>query len=223
MERIPSGTIPRVVFLCNRRKIRYNACMVIGLDEVGRGALAGPVMVGAVLLDDSTSQDLAAGMYRELHIPYPRDSKKLTKKQRALLYEAVSKSLPWAVGRVEADEIDRLGIVQAVTVAAGKAIDGLAVPELGVLVRCDAGLYHPFESLIPTTRHIKGDEAYPEIMLASVMAKVVRDRFMALLPTAYRAYGFDRHVGYGTKSHVEAIRRHGLSDIHRRTFCKSFL
>jgi ribonuclease HII len=192
--------------------------VTVGLDEVGRGALAGPMLVGAVALSDPEGfrMELAASRLK------CADSKKLSAAQREKLFEFLHGRILWSVGGVLPQEIDALGLTAAVRLAAGRALDVL--PTSGPRrIMADAGLYHPYENEIPTERLVKGDETILEIMLASVMAKVSRDRQMQDFATECPQYGWKRNVGYGTAAHAAAIRQYGLTPHHRRLFCKAYL
>ncbi len=173
-----------------------------GVDEAGRGCLAGPVMAGAVILGRRVPSGID-------------DSKKLAPERREELFEALSRSgarLAW--GRAEPDEIDRLNIRQASFLAMRRALAALDQPPDAVLVDgwvipgCD----------LPQQGIVHGDALCLAIAAASIVAKVSRDRSMAELARRHPAYGFDRHKGYPTPEHLEALRRHGPCPIHRRSF-----
>lgn len=194
--------------------------ITIGVDEVGRGAIAGPLVIGAVSLDAiedraHMAQELLAAMGRaDL-----RDSKKLTRIQREKAFFFLKNKIIWAVGEVAPEEIDRLGLTAAVSLAAERVLD--SVEKQGYVVKemlADAGIGHPFEEQIPTQKIIKGDEKIMEITLASIMAKVWRDRLLEELSQRYPDYGFAQHVGYGTVAHYQAIKEKGLTPLHRRLF-----
>jgi|TARA_B100002003_G_scaffold51318_1_gene46576 ribonuclease HII len=176
---------------------------VAGVDEVGRGCLAGPVVAAAVVLDPLQ------------HIPGLRDSKLLTSTAREYLYmQIIGCALAWNVSKIMPREIDRINIREATFAAMRKSIlalhpppdfvliDGSGIPSLAIAQR---GL-------------IKGDRRCAAIAAASIVAKVTRDRFMCLLHKQDSRYGFDRNKGYGTTAHIEAIRRLGYSSAHRRSF-----
>jgi ribonuclease HII len=176
---------------------------VAGVDEVGRGCLAGPVVAAAVVLDPLQ------------HIPGLRDSKLLTSTAREYLYmQIIGCALAWNVSKIKPREIDRINIREATFAAMRKSIlalhpppdfvliDGSGIPSLAIAQR---GL-------------IKGDRRCAAIAAASIVAKVTRDRFMCLLHKQDSRYGFDRNKGYGTTAHIEAIRRFGYSSAHRRSF-----
>ena len=182
---------------------RYGFARVAGADEVGRGCLAGPVMAGAVVLDPGA------------HVPGLRDSKQLTPAARARLFdEIVEHALGWAVSAVEPAEIDRIGIQRASLAAMREAV--LSLAPLPDLVLVDA--FRIPDLWIPQRAIIHGDARASAIAAASIVAKVVRDRHMQEAHARDPRYGFDRHKGYGTADHLEAIERFGLSAAHRRSF-----
>ena len=176
---------------------------IAGVDEVGRGCLAGPVMAGAVILDPCR------------HIPGLRDSKLLVAAERERLCAVITRRcLGWAVKSIEPDEIDRINIHQATLQAMREAV--LALDPLPDLVLVDAfripGLF------IPQRAVVHGDTRCSAIAAGSIVAKVVRDRHMARLHQADPRYGFLQHKGYATAEHLAALARHGYSPIHRRSF-----
>lgn len=192
---------------------------VIGVDEAGRGALAGPVSVGAVLApEDFDWRELYTLVTKRGSVRL-RDSKQLSPQQRDILYEEiiVHGRLKHAHAFVEAAVIDEIGIANAAREAAAKAVMALSISPHRAEVLLDAGLsvsekwrQHSF---------IRGDETVPAIALASIVAKVSRDRLMERLSDMYGEYHFDEHKGYGTLAHRRAIRTAGLSELHRATFC----
>lgn len=174
-----------------------------GVDEVGRGPLAGPVVAAAVILDPARPVE---GL---------RDSKKLTERRREILAEEIRcKALAWSLGRAEVHEIDDINILQASLLAMQRAVAGLSLaPEL-VLVdgnRCPALDY-------PSQAVVKGDSLVPAISAASIIAKVSRDREMVELDAEYPGYGLARHKGYPSKLHLEALRTLGVTPIHRHSY-----
>ena len=177
--------------------------MLAGVDEVGRGSLAGPVIAAAVILNP------------ENPIQGLMDSKKISEKKRNILaIEIREKALAWAIGRAEHDEIDSINILQASLLAMKRAIESLTIkPEL-VLVD---GLNCP-EIIYKVEAVIKGDSKIPAISAASIIAKVARDKEMTALDSQYPGYGFSRHKGYPTKMHVAALKVLGVSTIHRKSF-----
>ncbi len=178
--------------------------LVAGVDEVGRGPLAGPVMAGAVILPPGS------------RIYGLNDSKKLTEKKREALYQEIEETaIAWSIGLATPEEIDQVNILQATFLAMQRALAGLKQQPERLLV--DA-LTIPKVGM-PQKAIIGGDGLSLSIAAASVMAKVTRDRLMDELHEKYPAYGFIRHKGYGTKEHLEAIQAQGLSPIHRKSFC----
>ena len=177
--------------------------LVAGVDEAGRGPLAGPVLAAAVILDPARP---IAGL---------ADSKQLSERQRErLAAEIRAKSLAWAVGRAGVAEIDALNILQATLLAMQRAVAGLHVAPGKVLVdgnRCP-GLACPVQAIV------KGDSSVAAISAASILAKVARDSELLALHARYPHYGFDRHKGYPTQFHIEALRVHGACPEHRRSF-----
>ena len=174
-----------------------------GVDEVGRGCLAGPVAAAAVVLDPSQ------------HIPGLRDSKLLTSTAREYLYmQIIGCALAWNVSEIEPREIDRINIREATFAAMRKSIFALQPPPDFVLVD-GSGI-----PSLPIAQRglIKGDRRCAAIAAASIVAKVTRDRYMCILHKQDSRYGFDKNKGYGTAAHIEAIRQFGYSSAHRRSF-----
>ncbi|MGM9651415.1 MAG: ribonuclease HII [Faecousia sp.] len=180
---------------------------VCGIDEAGRGPLAGPVCAGAVILPP------------ELEIPGLNDSKKLTDKKRRALYDEITRqAVAWAVCMVDEKVIDEINILQATFRAMAGALAGLkTVPDF-VLVD---GNRDP-ELGIATQTVVKGDARSANVAAASILAKVTRDRFMEQQAEQYPQYGFEIHKGYGTKAHYAALREYGPCPIHRQSFLRSF-
>jgi len=182
---------------------------IAGLDEVGRGALAGPVAVGAVILPNKQtllSRSLAG----------VRDSKQMTPLERQTLAPCIKEvALTWSVAFASADEIDSLGIVHATRLAALRALNGLSLSPQYLLT--DFRLELPQLDLSQTSL-VKGDTLSLSIAAASVLAKTARDELMRELDARYQGYGFGKHKGYGTQAHRSAMRRLGVSPIHRKTF-----
>ena len=191
---------------------------IIGIDEVGRGALAGPVVVVA----------LALPIKKKFKIK-PKDSKKLTPKQREAWFNYVKKSiLSYGIVSVPPKTIDKINISQAANLAAANAFGSL-IKKFKIKncrVYLDGGLYINKSKLqfknIKIKTVIKGDEKIKAISLASIVAKVRRDKLMKRLHKKYPRYDFIHNVGYGTKKHIKAIKKYGYSAIHRRSFCKNF-
>ncbi|MFK7794422.1 MAG: ribonuclease HII [Gammaproteobacteria bacterium] len=174
-----------------------------GIDEVGRGPLAGPVVAAAVVLGD-THEWLGL-----------KDSKVLTAKRReACAAEIKKNALAWAIGRCEPEEIDKYNIFYASLLAMKRAFEGISlVPELALV----DGKYSP-ELTVQSYAVIKGDQHVPAISAASILAKVTRDLEMCELDMSYPQYGFAKHKGYPTALHMEALKQHGPCSHHRRSF-----
>jgi ribonuclease HII len=179
---------------------------IAGLDEAGAGPLAGPIFAACVVLDPAKTKELEG----------VDDSKKMTEKNRERLVAAIkSASIAWAVGSATVEEIDRFNILRAGLLAMGRALDrvraSVAVDHLFVDAReLNAG--------ITETSLIKGDATSLSIAAASVLAKVGRDAWMLEAAAQYPNHGFERHKGYGTEDHLAALRTHGVTPIHRKTF-----
>ncbi|WP_457673460.1 ribonuclease HII [Thiolapillus sp.] len=174
-----------------------------GVDEVGRGPLAGPVVAAAVILDPRRP---IVGL---------DDSKKLTEKRREALYEEIrDKALAWSLGRAEVEEIDRINILQASLLAMQRAVAGLAISPRHALVD---GNRLP-ELPCSAEAIVGGDGRVACISAASIIAKVSRDREMVSLDARYPGYGLARHKGYPTRAHLDALKARGVTDIHRRSF-----
>ena len=193
---------------------------LVGIDEAGRGALAGPVSVGAVLFpSDFDWQELYKLVTRSGE-PRLRDSKQLSPQQRDILYEQITMHgrLRHACAFVDAETIDAIGIVNAAHEATARALALLGANPERVEVLLDAGLKAP--SLWKQESFVRGDENIPAIALASIIAKVSRDRLMENLSNTHAVYHFEEHKGYGTLAHRRAIARTGLSELHRASFCR---
>lgn len=178
---------------------------IAGIDEAGRGPLAGPVVAAAVILP------------KDVFIPNLNDSKKLTAKQRDIIYDQIiEKAVTYGVGIIDEKCIDDINILNATKKAMVTAVEGLAqTPE--ILLIDAVKLTDINIEQIPI---IKGDALSISIAAASVIAKVTRDRLIEELDSVYPQYGFAKHKGYATKEHIEAIRRHGLCPIHRLSFTR---
>jgi ribonuclease HII len=176
---------------------------VCGVDEAGRGPLAGPVMAAAVILDPANP------------IMGLNDSKKLSAKRReALAIEIRAKALAWAVAEASVEEIDRINILQASLLAMRRAVEALHTLPSHAMIdgnRCPK-LPCSVEAIIG------GDGKIASIAAASILAKTVRDAFMMDLHALYPVYGFDRHMGYPTALHLKALQEHGVSPVHRRSY-----
>lgn len=194
----------------------HMASWIVGIDEVGRGPLAGPVAVGAVRASAKTLR-----RFRDI-----RESKQLSPRARAEWAKRIADErgpeLEFAVAFVAASTIDRIGINPAIARALARAIGRIGVDPAASLVLLDGGLRAP--DVYPAQRTIiRGDASETVIAMASVVAKVARDARMAKLSRRYPEYGFERHVGYGTAAHIAAILRHGPTSEHRLTFLRSVL
>lgn len=182
--------------------------LVCGIDEAGRGPLAGPVAAGAVILP------------RACEILFLNDSKKLSEKRREALFEEIrEKASAFAVGVVGADRIDEINILQATYEAMRLAIDGLGV-EPEVFLNDAVTIPGITASQVPI---VKGDSKSVSIAAASIMAKVTRDHMMEEYDKLFPEYGFAKHKGYGTAAHIQALKEFGPCPIHRRSFIKNFV
>lgn len=182
--------------------------MIAGIDEAGRGPLAGPVVAACVVMP---ADDLILGI---------DDSKKISEKRREALYDIITeKAVDWSVGIVDHKVIDEINILNAARLSFEKALRGLksVVPDH---VYTDA---MDIKTEIPYTSLIKGDAKVYTIAAASIIAKVTRDRMMRQYDEQYPEYLFAKHKGYGTKVHYEAIRKYGILEIHRKTFLRKIL
>ncbi len=177
--------------------------LIAGVDEVGRGPLAGPVVTAAVILDPNKP------------IEGLNDSKKLTEKRREQLEPIIKQNaLAWSVGRAEVEEIDQINILQATLLAMKRAVEGLSTQPDHALVD---GNKAP-NLACPVTTIIKGDQSEPAIAAASILAKVARDREMVEMDKKYPGYGLAQHKGYPTKQHQQALIDLGVTEIHRQSF-----
>ncbi len=177
--------------------------IIAGVDEVGRGSLMGPVYASAVILKKSINTKLL------------KDSKSLSKKERKYLYTYIKKNSNWSIGKASVKEIEELNILQASLLAMKRAIKKLKKKPTHVLI--DGNKIPELEkyNLKPV---IKGDKKVPSIAAASIIAKVTRDRFVTTLSKKNRGYNWDKNFGYGTKQHLKALKKLGITKHHRRTF-----
>ena len=200
--------------------------IIVGIDEVGRGPLAGPVVACAAVLK---SADILSVL---------NDSKKFTRPKREVIYDKVKEACEcYAIASASVEEIDRLNILEADFLAMRRALQALGMPNLSetepelpvevrgrfapnakVLVAVDGNLKIHGLDLGCQFPVIKGDSLVASISAASILAKVYRDRYMDHLALEYPGYGFEKHAGYGTKTHLDAIRKQGFSPVHRKTF-----
>lgn len=208
----------RLLNCCYHKGVRY----FIGIDEAGRGALAGPVSVGAVLYPEDFDWREGFQLITKRGQPKLKDSKQLSAQQRDTLFTYITEHgrLKHASALVGNDVIDAIGIVNATNEAAALAISAISIAPERVKVLLDAGL--KVSSKWTQESFIRGDESIPAISFASIIAKVSRDRHMEDLSLSYSKYGFEQHKGYGTDNHIANIRKHGISPVHRTTFM-SFL
>lgn len=186
-------------------ELRREYPIICGVDEAGRGPLAGDVYTAAVVLSD------------QVLIDYLNDSKKLSEKRRELLYdEIIGKADAYCIATASVEEIDRLNILNATMLAMKRAVEGLGIkPDLALI---DGNRLPELEC---ESRYvIHGDAVSASIAAASILAKVTRDRYMCRLDEQYPQYCFGKHKGYGTKLHYEKIAEFGISEVHRRTFLK---
>ncbi len=182
---------------------------ICGIDEAGRGPLAGPVVVAGVIMKEDS------------FIEGVNDSKKVSEKKREILYDKIiAEAIAYSVAIIGQDIIDEINILNATKMGVTKVIEELSTkPELIII---DA-LEHIDTKGIPYESIIKGDAKCYSIAAASIIAKVTRDRIMRQWDEVYPQYGFSKHKGYGTKMHIEAIKQYGLTPIHRRSFTKNFV
>lgn len=200
--------IQRVETLCQFEKEYAAFSYICGIDEAGRGPLAGPVVAGAVVLP------------KDCRILYINDSKKLSEKRREELFELIPKeAVSVGLGIVSPERIDEINILQATYEAMREAVNGLScVPD--ILLNDAVTIPGLTMKQVPI---IKGDAKSISIGAASIMAKVTRDHLMEAYAAKYPEYGFEKHKGYGTKQHIEAIKEYGPCPIHRMTFIKNFI
>lgn len=224
--------------MADKDTIKY----IIGIDEVGRGPLAGPVAVCSFLIKDKDFIESCISLTDKKpalpagRLPKLRDSKKLSKKQREKWFEylKVAKTeglCDYAISFVSPENIDKFGIVKCIQKALNESLKKVAAQNAdenlesfvsfdsfaSYHIYLDGGLHAPSEYINQETI-IRGDELHPVISLASIVAKVSRDRIMINYAKIYPEYGFEKHVGYGTKAHYSAIKTHGQTPIHRKTF-----
>lgn len=181
---------------------------IAGIDEAGRGPLAGSVYAAAVILPE------------DAFIPGLNDSKKLSEKKREELFDIICKSaIAYSIQSVDEKIIDEINILNATFLAMNRAVETLEVPADFALIdgNCIQGMKTPHETIV------KGDAKSISIAAASILAKVSRDRYIVKLAQIYPQYGFEKHKGYGTKAHTEEILKYGPCPIHRRTFLKKLL
>jgi ribonuclease HII len=201
---------------------KWNLDYIIGIDEAGRGTLAGPVVATAIAL----SLDIIENeIWQEAPLKYTKDSKKVTPVRRQAIYNEIQDKYTIGLGIISANTIDTINILEATKLAWLEALQQcmMQLPlesNIGVIID---GNIVPIGIECPHKAVIKGDNKHLSIALASIYAKVHRDNLMTVYHTQYPNYNFAKHKGYGTKSHMESIQKYGLSDIHRATFCKNIL
>jgi ribonuclease HII len=181
--------------------------ILAGVDEVGRGSLIGPVYAAAVILDKSINQKIL------------KDSKSLSKEQREELFKYIKKNSIWAIGKASVKEIENINILRASLLAMKRAIKKLKNKPSLVLI--DGNKLPELENY-NLKYVIKGDQKIPSISAASIIAKVSRDRFITALSKKFNNYGWDTNSGYGTKQHLRAIKKYGITKHHRKTFSPIF-
>jgi len=182
----------------------YEGLIEAGCDEAGRGCLAGSVYAAAVILPSDYQNELL------------NDSKKLTAKKRYALREEIERdAIAWAVGIVTPEEIDKINILNASFLAMHRALDQLQVRPEAVIV--DGNRFKPYQDL-PSTTIVKGDGKYLSIAAASILAKTYRDDYMLSLAEEYPQYDWQSNMGYPTKKHRQAIREHGITPYHRKSY-----
>ena len=188
-----------------KENVRY----ICGIDEAGRGPLAGPVVVASVILPENS---MIEGI---------NDSKKVSESKREKLYDIIlQEAISYGIGIIYQDEIDEINILQATKKGLHEAVMKMEIKPNVILVDALTGI----DTLgIPYKSIIKGDAKSYSIGAASIIAKVTRDRIMREWDKVYPEYGFAGHKGYGTAKHIEAIKKYGLTPIHRKTFCKNFV
>ena len=182
--------------------------IVCGIDEAGRGPLAGPVFAAAVILPENYSHEIL------------NDSKKLSEKKRDMVYDDIIRdAVSWSVGIATEKEIDDINILNATFLAMKRAVEGLKIkPDLAYI----DGNREPKTGVREITI-VKGDSKCMSVAAASIIAKVSRDRFMLGIDEKYPQYQFSKHKGYGTKLHYEMIEKFGVSEVHRKTFLKKII
>ncbi|HNP79710.1 MAG TPA: ribonuclease HII [Candidatus Pacearchaeota archaeon] len=181
---------------------------IVGIDEAGRGPLAGPVVAGAVLISKKEFDSIKKNRLI-------RDSKKLSFNQRRQAYDFLIKRVKWGIGIVSEKQIDRINILNATKKAMVKAIKALKIKPDFVIIDGNIKLDIKYKQ----EGIIKGDQKVLSCSAASIIAKVTRDEIMIKLDKKYPKYNFKKHKGYGTKEHMTSIKKHGLCKIHRRSFC----
>ncbi|MBR6580892.1 MAG: ribonuclease HII [Ruminococcus sp.] len=190
------------------KELRQNYPILCGVDEAGRGPLAGDVYAAAVVLSN------------DVLIDYLNDSKKISEKRREMLFdEIIEKADAYCIATASVAEIDEINILQATMLAMKRAVEGLGLnPDMALI---DGNRMPDLDC--PADNVIKGDAKSASISAASVLAKVARDRYMREIAEKYPQYCFEQHKGYGTKLHCDMLKQYGPSDVHRKTFLKKIL
>ena len=202
----------RALFAYESRLYAEGAQVVVGIDEVGRGALAGPVTAGAVVLGSGWKPEMVAGL---------NESKQLTRKRRETVAEHLRECVhSWSVAHIEPAVIDERGIMDALRQAMEQALAGLRLDSAPDAVLIDG---RPLRLFAREVAIVKGDAQIAAIAAASVLAKVERDALMREAEERFPGYGFASNVGYGSSTHCAALAEKGLSAFHRRTFCSRFI
>ena len=197
------------LYTFERELLNKGITLIAGIDEAGRGPLAGPVVVGIAIMPENSM------------IEGVNDSKKVSEKKREKLYDLITQeAIAWNVGIADQNEIDEINILNATKLALTRAIDGLKIKPDLILV--DA-LTNINTLGIPYKSIIKGDAKEYSIAAASILAKVTRDRMMREYDEIYPQYGFSGHKGYGTAKHIAAIKEYGPCILHRKSFIKNFI
>ncbi len=195
---------------------KYKA--ICGIDEVGRGPLAGPIVICCFILDFEKIKNKT----KELEKIGINDSKKISDKKRRELIDFIKDiALEYSFGKASNKEIDKYGIIEANRIAIKRGVEKLKNKPDYILFdynTCDVNFLN-----IPYEKIVKGDANIFSIACSSILAKVYRDDLMIKISKKYPEYFFEKHVGYGTKNHIESIKKYGLCDIHRKTFCKKFI
>ncbi len=189
------------------KKLQNHTAYLVGVDEAGRGPLAGPVVACAVVIKEGRE------ILNNLGV---RDSKKMSAKKREAVYEKLKECeyIEWSVGVVSEKIIDEINIINATKIAMKQAVKKIKCPVKKVII--DGNFVTDLS--IPQEAVVKADSSVLECMLASVIAKITRDAIMREIHLSYPWYGFDKHKGYGTKKHYAALREHGASPVHRHSF-----
>ena len=199
---------------------RQKRRIIVGVDEVGRGPLAGPVTVAVCILPLENITHIARAVFPNGII---KDSKKLAPKEREQIYKVMSEYkkdglVDWQLGNCSNTDIDKRGIGVCIRSLVEKNLSKIKIPHQEMTVYLDGGLKAPTQYFQKTI--IKGDEKVLAIALASIVAKVTRDRYMVRMEAQFPGYGFDSNKGYGTREHIQGVKKLGLCRLHRQSFCR---